>query len=142
VLGDAGSTVHEENRLRILGIDRDEAHLRAAGSLADGHGIVEVVLARVALVAVGGDEARVDDARVVAESEELAGAVGATEPASIATIAAGTLAKNSSSFSRLRVLRSTIFSCESTPQMANEFLAKPRPKRIMSWISSLVVWKG
>src|SRR5690606_12163422 len=36
------------------------------------------------------------------------------------------------SCSRLRVLRSTILPCASTPHRANEFLAKSRPKRIMS----------
>jgi len=69
VLSNAGlaEPVHEEDRLLILGLDRDEAHLRSAGRLADGYGVVEVIFSRVALVAIGGHEARVDDASVVAE---------------------------------------------------------------------------
>lgn len=59
----------------------------------------------------------------------------APEPASIATVAEGALAKTSSSFSRLSVLRSTIFPCASTPQTAKEFLARSRPKRIMDLLT-------
>ena len=74
VLSDAASaeTMHEKDSLLVFGLDRDEAHVWSAGRLADGDGVVEVVLSCPTALAIWGDEAWIDDACVVAEAGELA----------------------------------------------------------------------
>src|SRR5690606_33690819 len=74
VLSDAAAaeTMHEKDSLLVFGLDRDEAHVWSAGRLADGDGVVEVVLSCPTALAIWGDEAWIDDACVVAEAGELA----------------------------------------------------------------------
>lgn len=69
-LGDDGAAdaVQAEDGLLFDGFDGNEAHGRTADGFADGFGIVAVVLAALA---IGDDEARGDDAGVVAEAAQL-----------------------------------------------------------------------
>lgn len=64
--------VHAQQALLLDALDGDEAHVRAAGGLADGGGIVGVVLAAVAFAAVGRSQVRRDDAGVQPHGQELA----------------------------------------------------------------------
>jgi len=61
------------------------------------------------------------------------------EPSEDALNLTGRLAKNSSNYLRLSVSRSSIFPFASTPQMANEFLAKSMPKRIILFMDLLTL---
>ena len=74
VVGDAGvaQAMDEQNRLLLLGFDGDESHAGSTRGFADGVGVVEVVFAGAALMSIGGDEPRIDDAGIVAESAQFA----------------------------------------------------------------------
>lgn len=61
----------QQDGLLIDGLDGNEAHRRSAGGFTNGGGIVEVVLAGAALVAIGGDEAGIDGPGIVAQRGEF-----------------------------------------------------------------------
>lgn len=106
VFGDAGlaQSVYEQDGLLLGRLDRHEAHRGPPGGLADRGCVVAVVLAGAALGAIGGDEARIDDALVMPEDSQLARPVMGAEAGFHATSAGGRLAKNSSRCARVRVL--------------------------------------
>ena len=56
--------MHAQQALLLDALDRNKAHVRAARRLADGRSVVGVVLAAVALGAIGGGQVGRDDASI------------------------------------------------------------------------------
>lgn len=73
VLGDTVSAqaMNQQDGLLIDAFNGDEAHSRSPCRFADGDGVVEIILPGAALVAIGGDEAGIDDPGLMAELGEL-----------------------------------------------------------------------
>ena len=62
--------MHAQDALLLHGLDRNEMHVRAARRLADGSRIVGVVLAALALQAIGRDQVSGDDAGIKAHGTQ------------------------------------------------------------------------